>query len=86
MWGVVANIGLGILCGHWIETRYSHNNSEYLFLNSIAKSDGACPWVLLSNKFIELLSRNTLEWVFCANLREQLKWIYGWLDFITLCT
>ena len=20
MWGVVANIGLGILCGHWIET------------------------------------------------------------------
>ena len=31
MWGVVANTGLGILCGHWIETRYSHNNSEYLF-------------------------------------------------------
>ena len=55
MWGVVANTGLGILCGHWIETRYSHNNSEYLFLNSIAKSDGACPWVLLSNKFIDII-------------------------------
>ena len=38
MWGVVANTGLGILCGHWIETRYSHNNSEYLFLNNKVSS------------------------------------------------
>ena len=36
MWGVVANIGLGILCGYWIETIVTI--TEYLFLNSKVSS------------------------------------------------
>ena len=44
MWGVVANIGLGILCGHWIETIVTITLSIYSSIVKWVQIDCQVSW------------------------------------------